>query len=107
MIGRPMKLQWFQILLALSEGDLHGYGIQRRVLTNTDGHMRLWPAMLYRSLNTLEQAGLIKQVPAPLGDAGDERRQYYSLTPSGWARLRDEAEAMQGWVRTIRSARSG
>ncbi len=106
MIARPMKLQWFQILLSLSEQDLHGYGIQRLVLNNTGGHMRLWPAMLYRSLNTLEQAGLIKQVPAPLGDSGDERRQYYSLTRDGWARLRDEAEYMQGWVQTVRSAKS-
>ena len=105
MIARPMKLQWFQILLALSEQDLHGYGIQREVLKNTGGHMRLWPAMLYRSLNTLEQAGLIKQIPAPSGNAGDERRQYYTLTPTGWARLRDEAEYMEGWIRTVRSAR--
>jgi hypothetical protein len=40
MIPRPMKPQWFHILLALSDGDLHGFGIQRAVLERTDGHMR-------------------------------------------------------------------
>ena len=74
MIARPMKPQWFQILLALAERDLHGYGIQRVVLDRTAGHMRLWPAMLYRSLNTLEAAGYIRQVEAPPGDGGCSTR---------------------------------
>jgi DNA-binding PadR family transcriptional regulator len=41
MIERPLKPQWFQILLALSTQDRHGYGIQRAVLEQTEGHMRL------------------------------------------------------------------
>ena len=49
MIPSPLKPQYFQILLALSSTDLHGYAIQRAVLEQTDDGMRLWPAMLYRS----------------------------------------------------------
>ena len=98
MIARPIKPQWFQILLALAGRDLHGYGIQRAVLDQTDGHMRLWPAMLYRSLAKLEEAGLIEQIPAPHDEPEDERRQYYALTDEGQARLKEEAEMMAQWA---------
>ena len=104
MIDRPMKPQWFQILLALSERALHGYGIQRMVLERTDGNMRLWPAMLYRSLATLEDEGMIEQVAAPEGEPDDERRQYYGLTAEGRARLAEEAEMLARWVELARDA---
>lgn len=104
MIDRPMKAQWFHILLALSDGALHGYGIQRAVLEATDGHMTLWPAMLYRSLATLEEEGLIATTDAPDGAPDDGRRQYYALTDEGRARLAEEAEMLARWVAAARRA---
>ncbi len=104
MIDRPMKPQWYQILLALGERPLHGFGIQRAVLEATDGHMTLWPAMLYRSLSTLDEAGLIEQVATPRGEPEDERRQYYALTAAGRERLREETEMLARWVRSARDA---
>ncbi|HSM05852.1 MAG TPA: PadR family transcriptional regulator [Longimicrobiales bacterium] len=107
MIDRPMKPQWFQILLALSDQPLHGYGIQRAVLDRTDDQMRLWPAMLYRSLARLEDEGLIQQVEAPEDEPDDERRQYYALTAAGAERLREEADLLARWAEAARSATSG
>ncbi len=98
MLPRPLKPQWFHILLALAARDLHGYGIQRAVLDQTGGGIRLWPAMLYRSLGTLEEAGLIRQVPTPAGEPEDERRQYYAITPAGRERLREETATLARWV---------
>lgn len=106
MIPRPLKPQWYHILLALAERALHGYGIQRAVLDRTDGEMRLWPAMLYRSLGTLEGEGLIHQVPPPEGEPEDERRQYYAITASGRARLREETEMLARWVDAARGLES-
>ena len=102
-IKSPMKLQWFHILLSLVDGDLHGYAIQRAILDRTGGEMRLWPAMLYRSLATLAGEGLIDMTEIPAEDAPDERRQYYSLTAEGYKRLQAEAELMSGWVEAARS----
>ena len=99
MISRPMKPQWFQILLALSERDLHGYGIQRSVLEQTEEHMRLWPAMLYRSLTKLQAEGLIGRIDPPEAEPEDDRRQYYHLTAEGRARLREEAEMLARWAK--------
>lgn len=104
MIDRPMKPQWLQILLALSQRERHGYAIQRAVLDATDGHMTLWPAMLYRSLETLEAEGLIRSVAAPEAEPADERRQYYALTRSGRKRLREEVEMLSRWVAAARRA---
>ena len=104
MIPRPLKPQYFQILLALAEGDRHGYAIQRAVLAQTDYQVRLWPAMLYRSLAKLEEAGLIRQADAPADQPDDERRQYYALTETGSVRLREEAEMLARWATAARGA---
>lgn len=106
MIPLPLKPQWFQILLALSGDHRHGYGIQRAVLEQTDGHMRLWPAMLYRSLNKLREGGLIRQTDPPDDEPEDERRQYYALTREGRLRLRDEADMFARWAAAARGAQS-
>ena len=98
MIDRPLKPQWFQILLALSTQDRHGYGIQRAVLEQTDGHMRLWPTMLYRSLSRIREAGLISKADPPAEDLEDERRQYYTLTKTGRALLAEEARLLARWA---------
>lgn len=103
-ITRPLKTQYFQILLALSAKALHGYGIQRAVLEQTDDEMTLWPAMLYRSLTKLEEGGLIGQVEAPEAEPDDERRQYYALTAEGRDRLREETEMLERWAAAARGA---
>ena len=106
MIPRPLKPQHFHILLALSRGELHGYAIQRAVLEQTDQHLRLWPAMLYRSIGKLEEAGMICEADSPPEQPDDERRHYYALTAVGRTRLREEAEMMARWASEARSAES-
>lgn len=104
MLPRPLKPQYFQILLALKEGELHGYAIQRAVLRQTDDQVRLWPAMLYRSLGKLEEAGLISEAAAPADEPDDERRVYYTITTEGRERLREEAEMLARWASAARDA---
>ena len=103
-IKSPMKLQWFHILLSLAEEDRHGFGIQRAVMERTGGEIRLWPAMLYRSLSTLADEGLIASAEAPDEHTADERRRYYGLTPKGRRRLDAEAELLSRWVEAARGA---
>jgi len=102
-IQSPMKPQWFHILLALADGDLHGFGIQRAVLDRTGGTLKLWPAMLYRSLATLADEGLIRETTNPADTTPDERSRYYSLTAAGRRKLEAEAALMSGWVDAVRA----
>ncbi|MDX1646843.1 MAG: PadR family transcriptional regulator [Longimicrobiales bacterium] len=90
-----MKANRFHILAALAEEDLHGLGIVRNVLDQTDGSLRLWPATLYGSLEALAEEGFLRElkddeVPR---DVSAQRR-YYRLTRKGREALRDEANRM-------------
>ena len=99
----PLKSQWFQIMLSLTGGEQHGYGIMREVLDRTDGKVRLWPATLYGSIKRLREADLIEESderPAP--ELDDARRRYYRLTTLGRRVLDAECERLQELVRTIR-----
>src|SRR5215469_5776627 len=99
----PLKTNWFHIMLALSSGEQHGYGIMQDVLNRTTGKVRLWPATLYGSIKRLIEAGLIEESnerPAP--ELDDARRRYYRLTALGRRVLDAECERLQELVRTIR-----
>jgi DNA-binding PadR family transcriptional regulator len=86
----------FQILLALADGDRHGYEIMQAIARDSQGAIRPGPTTLYRSIRVLLQAGLIEESdrrPEPEHD--DERRRYYRLTPSGWEAARLETERLR------------
>ncbi len=52
----------FHILLALSDGNSHGYGILQDVESFTRGELRLGPGTLYRSIQRMLVDGLIEKV---------------------------------------------
>jgi DNA-binding PadR family transcriptional regulator len=81
----PLTTAMFEILVALADGERHGYGIMQEVDARTEGKMRLGPGTLYRSLQRLIEDGLIlesEERPAPEMD--DERRRYYRITDFGY-----------------------
>lgn len=89
----------FQILLALADGERHGYEILQVIARESQGAIRLGPTTLYRSLHRLLEAGLIEEAdqrPDPAHD--DERRRYYRLSPGGWAAARRETERLRDLV---------
>lgn len=86
----PLKPETFHVLLSLTEGPMHGYGIIKAVERETEGRVRLEPSPLYRRLKRLMDASLLCQVePSP--PHPDERRMYYSLTDFGRRVLAAEA----------------
>lgn len=94
-----LKPQWFQILLALADRDLHGYAIMSDVLERTSGRMRLWPGMLYGSLKRLTEGGLIREVQAPADAPVDQmERRFYRITPAGKRALAAETERLAAYV---------
>lgn len=93
----------FHILLALSEGPRHGYGILKDVLDQTGGQLRLGPGTVYGSLQRLMEQGWVEETAAP-ADA-DERRRYYKLHRTGRAALVSEVDRMASLVRVARSRR--
>lgn len=99
-----LKPQWFQILLALAGGALHGSAIMEEVLERTDGEMKLWPATLYGSLRDLEGCGWIEEAEAPVGAPTEGgKRRFYALTEAGREALAAETRRFEGWVRVARA----
>ncbi len=80
----PLTPAVFHILLALADGDKHGYGIMREVSDRTDGQMRMGPGTLYGSIKRMLEQGLIEEAEErPDPELDDERRRYYRLTDFG------------------------
>ncbi|HWE83872.1 MAG TPA: helix-turn-helix transcriptional regulator [Terracidiphilus sp.] len=99
----PLPTTAFQILLALADRELHGYGIMRQVAEQTEDRLRLGPATLYGSIQTLLEAEFIEEVDAPAAAEPDERRRYYRMSVSGRKAARGEADRMAGVLRIARA----
>jgi DNA-binding PadR family transcriptional regulator len=101
----PLPPASFHILIALAEGERHGYAIIQEVATRTGGEVRLGAGTLYRSIQRLLEQGLIRESderPAP--ELDDERRRYYRITSLGTAVARAEAGRLARLVRLARAS---
>lgn len=80
----PLSPAVFHILLALADGEKHGYGIMKEITQRTDGSMRIGPGTLYGSIGRMLESGLIEaSTDRPDPELDDERRRYYRLTNFG------------------------
>jgi len=96
----PLSTSGFHILLALAEGERHGYAIAKEVDDATRGAVSLGPATLYRTIKQFLADGWIAEV----GD-GDDRRRTYRLTARGRRIAQAEAERLDAVVRVARERR--
>jgi DNA-binding PadR family transcriptional regulator len=80
----PVTPAMFQILLALADGEKHGYAILKEVALRTGDKVRLSAGTLYGNLARLVASGLIAESQKrPESRFDDERRRYYRLTEFG------------------------
>ena len=100
----PLTSAAFHILLALTEGERHGYGIMQETARSSDSKVNLGPGTLYRSIKRLLTDGLIEESDErPVPELDDERRHYYRLTPFGLRVARAEAQRLAALVRVAQS----
>jgi DNA-binding PadR family transcriptional regulator len=96
----------FQIMVALADGELHGYGIMQDVVRVTNGETKLGPGTLYRSIQRMVVDGLIEELDISLdGEADDDRRRYYRLTERGRTTAAAEANRLALLVDAARERR--
>ena len=102
----PLSPTVFHILLALGEGDRHGYSIMQEVTARSDGQVRLGPGTLYGAIKRMIQDGLIEESDErPDPELDDERRRYYRLTDLGQRVATTEADRLAKLVRVARTKR--
>lgn len=92
----PLTPAVFHILLALSSGERHGYGIMKQVEVDSQGNVSMGPGTLYGSLKRMLEAGLVKESdPRVDPEMDDQRRVYYQVTELGARALAAELERLR------------
>jgi DNA-binding PadR family transcriptional regulator len=92
----PLTPATFQILVALADGEKHGYAIIKEVSRRTDGAVVLRTGTLYTALRRFVDDSLLEEtVERPDPALDDERRRYYRLTERGRAVALAEAARLE------------
>jgi DNA-binding PadR family transcriptional regulator len=99
----PLTVPVFQILLSVSDRDLHGYAIIQDIRDRTGGEVELTASTLYAAIKRLLDTRLIDELdtrPGPEDD--DPRRRYYRITALGLDVARLEAARLERAVKMAR-----
>jgi DNA-binding PadR family transcriptional regulator len=83
--SHPLKPAVFYILLALMEGDRHGYAVMQDVRERSGGRLAMYSGSFYRHLLRLMEAGLVAEVAGSESakDKDPRRGVSYRLTAAG------------------------
>jgi DNA-binding PadR family transcriptional regulator len=80
----PLSPIALQVLLAIADGDKHGYAILKEIDRRTDGQIALGTSSLYAVLKRLLAEEMVEEAPErPDPALDDERRRYFRLTNFG------------------------
>lgn len=96
----PLRTVELYVLLALAEGDKHGWAIIEATLERTEDRVRLDPGTLYRALQRLREAELLDEAATD----SDPRRRPYRLTRLGREVVTAEVERLARVVDDARNA---
>ncbi len=100
----PLTPAVFHILLALADGEKHGYAIMQEVEAISHKQVKMGPGTLYGSIKRMLSAGLIKETGErrdPKMD--DQRRRYYQSTGLGRKVLEEEVQRLASLVERARA----
>lgn len=100
----PLTPAVVHVLLALADGERHGYAILKDVQHQASSAFTLGPGTIYGTLQRLMESGWVEETDAP-ASATDARRRYYRLTRDGREALRGEVGRLDALVRVARQRR--
>lgn len=104
----PLTPAVFHILLALAEGDRHGYAIMQQVALDSDESVKMGPGTLYGALSRMTKSGLVVQSETRVDpEMDDQRRIYYRLTSKGCDTLAAELKRYRSLVHIGRKRQPG
>ena len=99
----PLSPVEFEILLVLSAGDSHGWGIIKEAEERWGGDLSFETGTLYRALRRLTRSGLVRPLDRlAADDDGDGRRRYFSITRLGRRVAALEAGRLEAQVEAAR-----
>lgn len=104
----PLTPAVTHILLALADGEKHGYAIMQEVDELTEGDIKMGPGTLYGSIKRMLGAGLVTETDErPDPELDDQRRRYYKITGLGARVLSAETERLAALVNVAKAKKVG
>jgi len=92
----PLTPAMFEVLIALADGEKHGYAVLKEVSRRTDGRVTLSPGTLYAIIRRFVNDGIVAESDErPDAALDDERRRYYRMTDFGRDVAHAEAKRME------------
>lgn len=107
MTTEPLKPAVFHILLALADGDSHGYAVMQAVREQSGGRVPLQTGSFYRHLSRLIDLGLVAEAPTPAEVEDPRRGTHYRLTPRGRQALELERQHLAALVSSMKTLGKG
>ncbi len=92
----------YEILLALADQDLHGYGIIKEIEARSEASAAPSTGALYLALQRMESEGLVREAPSRPPGGDDRRRRYYRITKRGRAVAEEESTRLASLVAAAR-----
>ena len=99
--SKPLPAASLHLVLALLDGEQHGYALMRRVAELSDGAVTMGAGTLYGTLSRLVADGLIVETTDRVARSESERRRYYELTATGATVARSELVRLQTLVHRV------
>ena len=100
----PLPPAFLHILIAIGDGERHGYAIMQEIAHRTAGKVRMSPGTLYGSIRRLLDDGLIEELTRRPSQDDDERRRYYRVTRFGRAVAAAETSRLSELVQDARAS---
>jgi DNA-binding PadR family transcriptional regulator len=99
----PLREPTFFILLSLSPGPKHGYGILKEIEMLSEGRLKLSTGTLYGAIKRLLDRGWIQRVNEPNQDRSERDRKVYSLTRRGRRILYAETRRLEKLLALVKN----
>ena len=102
----PLSRSLLHLLMAIREGERHGYAVMKWVEDHSGGVVRMGPGTLYTTIQRAETLGLVTESERRSDETAHAQRRYYDLTPLGLRALTAEVDRLGAFVDRARAALS-
>lgn len=96
----PLSPATLHVLLALTDGPLHGYGIMLEAARQAGGQYKIGPGTLYDNLKKLLASAMVEESQPENPETG--ARRMFQITQFGLQVLAGEVERLSGVLRHAR-----
>ena len=97
--AEPLSESYFYILLCLSKGAHHGYGIMKQTEQLSEGQVKIGSGTMYGATSNMIKKNWIKEIVSD--DPGAEKKRLYTLTPEGTEAFKAEVERLKRMLAAV------